>query len=99
MTATRMSLHCKGIYGIAHALWRHYMETWRNPRVNGEFPSQRATIVGFDTFFFGNETNIRIAGDLRGRGACYVPVIEKPLLTYHSLDPLAIDILTSAMLF
>ena len=24
--------------------------------------------------------------------ACDVPVIEKPLLTYHSLDPLAIDI-------
>ena len=23
--------------------------------------------------------------------ACDVPVIEKPLLTYHSLDPLAID--------
>ena len=24
--------------------------------------------------------------------ACGVPVIEKPLLTYHSLDPLANDI-------
>ena len=24
--------------------------------------------------------------------ACGVPVIEKPLLTYHSMDPLAIDI-------
>ena len=24
--------------------------------------------------------------------ACDVPVIEKPLLTYHALDPLAIDI-------
>ena len=24
--------------------------------------------------------------------ACGVPVIAKPLLTYHSLDPLAIDI-------
>ena len=24
--------------------------------------------------------------------ACDVPVIEKPLLSYHSLDPLAIDI-------
>ena len=64
----------------------------RDPRINGEFPSQRASNTGFDIFFHGNYTNIRIAGDLRGRGACDVPVIEKPLLTDHSLDPLAIDI-------
>ena len=60
----------------------------RDPRVNGEFQSQRASNTGF----YGNLTNIRIAGDLRDRGACDVPVIELPLLTYHSLDPLAIDI-------
>ena len=35
----------KGLYGIVHALWRHWMETWGNPRVNGEFPSQRASVV------------------------------------------------------
>ena len=32
-------------------------------------------------------------------GACDVLVIEKPFQTYHSLDPLAIDIQTSEMLF
>ena len=63
----------------------------RDPRVNGEFQSQRASNTGFDIFFYGNLTNIRIAGDLRDPGACDIPVIEKPLLTYHSLDPLAID--------
>ena len=37
----------------------------RDPRVNGEFQSQRASNTGFDIFFYGNLTNIRIAGDLR----------------------------------
>ena len=64
----------------------------RDPWVNGEFPSQRASNAGFDIFFYGNQTNILIAGDLRGWGACDVPVIEKLLLTYLSLGPLAIDI-------
>ena len=62
-----------------------------DPRVNGEFPSQTASNTGFD-IFYGNKTNLRIAGDLRGRGPCDVPVIEKPLLTYHSLGPLPIEI-------
>ena len=63
----------------------------REPRVNGEFQSQRASNTGFDILLYGNYTSIRNAGDLRGRGTCDVPVIEKPLLTYHSLDTLAID--------